>query len=199
MRSAVKSLFNAVCVLLVSPAIVTCWLEARLRPGGERVFVFWSNSLALLPGAPGVFLRRAFFRHVLEYCSADCSIGFGAFFTHRQARVEKGVYIGPYALVGSANLRAGCLIGSRASLLSGAGLHTLGADGRWDHYDIARLERIEIGANAWIGEGAIIMADVGAGSQIAAGAVIAKNVPAGVAMAGNPARFIRNLQESTHE
>ena len=102
----------------------------------------------------------------LDECSNDACIGFGVCFTHRRARVEAGVYVGPYALIGSAILRAGCLIGSRASLLSGGRLHELSEEGLWSPTDYSRLVQIEIGENAWLGEGAIVMANVGGGAMI---------------------------------
>ena len=95
-------------------------------------------------------------------------------------------------MVGSANLGAGCLIGTRASLLSGLGHHQLGDDGKW-HLDPV-ISRITIGANVWVGEAALVMADVGEGTLVAAGAVVSSPVAAGVVVAGNPARFVRHVR-----
>ena len=91
-------------------------------------------------------------------------------------------------------MREGCLIGSRASILSGGGLHSLGASGRWLPADMTKMVQIEIGAGAWIGEGAIIIANLGPGAMAAAGSVVAAPVPARVVVAGNPARMIRKLE-----
>ena len=193
LRSWLKAAVNGVALLLVTPFALTCWLEARAGLGHEGVFAFWSHVFSLLPGPPGMALRRAYYRLTLDRCSAHCFIGFGALFSHRQAVVEDGVYVGPYALIGSARLRKGCLIGSRASLLSGGELHELDADGQWTPFDPSRLRQIEIGEQAWMGEGCIVMADIGGGSAIAAGTVVSTPVPAGVAVAGNPARFVRRL------
>jgi virginiamycin A acetyltransferase len=183
---------NIVAVVMVFPCVATCWLESRFRPGAEGVFNFWTHVLALSPGFPGIFVRRAFYRLTLESCGINCTVGFGAFFSHRTARVEDDVYIGPYAVVGSANLGAGCLIGTRASLLSGLGHHQLGDDGKW-HLDPV-ISRITIGPNVWVGEAALVMADVGEGTLVAAGAVVSSPVAAGVVVAGNPARFVRHVR-----
>lgn len=50
-----------------------------------------------------------------------------------------------------------------------------------------------IGANSFVGAGAIIMPGVSIGhnSIVAAGAVVTKNVPPNVIVAGNPAKIIR--------
>ena len=108
--------------------------------------------------------------------------------------MEDEVYIGAYSVVGSACLRKGCLIGTRANLLSGSTQHELSDDGRWTPFDLARSGQIEIGPHAWIGESAVVMADVGAGALVAAGSVVSTAVPPGVVVAGNPARFVRQLK-----
>jgi acetyltransferase-like isoleucine patch superfamily enzyme len=189
--AAVKAGVNAVALTLVFPAALTCWIEEWLSPHAEAAFGFWTHVFAILPGAPGLFLRRAFYRLTLKRCAIEFFIGFGALFFHRRVLVEEGVYIGPYAVIGCARLRKGCLIGTRANLLSGAAQHEMRDDGGWAASDRSRFVEIEIGEHAWIGEAATVMADVGAGSVVAAGAVVSAAVPAAVVVAGNPARFVR--------
>jgi acetyltransferase-like isoleucine patch superfamily enzyme len=163
------------------------------HPQGEGVFLFWAHFFALVPGLPGAYLRRGFYRQTLQACERDFYIGFGAYFTHRTARVEQGVYIGSYALIGSATLRKHCMVGSRASLLSGGSLHRMDEHGNWLASDISRIVQIEVGENAWLGEGAIVMSDIGSRAMVAAGAVVSSPVPDRVMVGGNPARFIRHL------
>jgi virginiamycin A acetyltransferase len=182
---------DAASLVLVAPLAGMCALEAR--GDGESVFQFCSQFVALVPGAPGVFVRRAFYRLTLERCSGSFFIGFGALFSHRTAIVEDAVYVGPYAIVGSSRLRRGCLIGSRAGIISGSSLHELTADGLRAPTDIKRLQQVEIGEGAWIGEGALVMADIGRSTTVAAGSVVSSPIVAGVVVAGNPARFIRHL------
>ena len=190
----VTSVVNVVAVCLILPCGLTCWLESILRPSGEGVFNFWSHVFAILPGAPGVHLRRAFYRLTLASCSSTVAIGFGAFFAHRASHVEDDVYIGPFAVIGRARLRTGCLIGTRASLLSCSGQHELDAHGRWTESRPTNFRQIEIGPYSWIGEAATIMASVGEGSAVSAGAVVSAPVPSGVVVAGNPARFVRKTR-----
>jgi maltose O-acetyltransferase len=56
---------------------------------------------------------------------------------------------------------------------------------------------IEIGADVWVGGGALILAGVHIGSRsvIGAGSVVARDVPEGVFAAGNPCRVIRSVDE----
>jgi acetyltransferase-like isoleucine patch superfamily enzyme len=192
-RRRFKAMLDGVAVVVTSPCALSCWVETWLSPHAEAFFVFWTNVFAILPGHPGVFLRRAFYRLTLEHCAGKFIVGFGALFAHRASRIEEGAYIGAYAIVGSAHLGRGCLIGSRASLLSGPAPHQPDGRGGWTASDPAQWRRIEIGRNAWIGEAAVVMADVGVGSLVAAGSVVSTPVPPGVVVGGNPARFVRRL------
>lgn len=190
-----KHLLNQLALVIVSPATLTCVIERRMGRGGEGWFRFWGHVFALLPGVPGMFLRRAFYRCTLEQCAEDVTIQFGAVFSYRNSVLEPGVYIGPYALVGSAVIREYSLVGSRVSLLSGGRHHELLPSGRWSPTDPAKLTRITIGPNTWIGEGAILMAGTGACCMVAAGSVVSTPVPAGMMVAGNPARLVRRVRE----
>ena len=52
---------------------------------------------------------------------------------------------------------------------------------------------VEIGADVWVGGGAIILpgVSIGAGAVIGAGSVVTRDIPAGAFAAGNPCRIIR--------
>jgi acetyltransferase-like isoleucine patch superfamily enzyme len=54
---------------------------------------------------------------------------------------------------------------------------------------------VTIGAGAWIGTSAIVLADVGKGTVVAAGAVVTKPLPDNVIAAGVPAKVIRSRCE----
>jgi len=192
----VKGVLDLCCLAAVAPCGLLSALEARIGPG-ESMFGFWAQAFAIVPGPPGVALRRAFYRWTLERCDGSFYVGFGAMFSHRSATVEDGVYIGPYAIVGSSRLREGCLIGSRTGIVSGSALHELDAQGRRLPTDARRLRRVEIGAHAWIGEGCLILGDIGPSAVVAAGSVVSGAVRPGVVVAGNPARFVRTM--AAHE
>ena len=54
---------------------------------------------------------------------------------------------------------------------------------------------IHIGANVWLGGGAIVLpgVSIGENSVVGAGAVVTKDVSSGVVVVGNPARVIKSL------
>ena len=56
---------------------------------------------------------------------------------------------------------------------------------------------IHIGKRVWVGSGSIVLPGVtiGDNSIIGAGSIVTKDVPSNVIVAGNPAKFIRNIDE----
>ncbi len=194
MKQIIKSILNLLSQLLVFPLVVLCKLEEYFfSRDSEIIFNICAQTLALLPVVPGAFLRRGFYSLTLDECSSHCYIGFGTIFSHRYTKVGKHVYIGSYAIIGSAELGEHCLIGSRVSILSGKALHVLDDDGMWTPYSAERLSQVKLARNVWIGEGAIIAADVGEGSMVGAGSVVTANVRSHVIVTGNPARFVKKL------
>ena len=191
----IKAVLNGLSLLLVFFPWLSWRLEALLC-SGSRLYLFWAQTLALVPGLPGTFLRRAFYWLVFPKCSWEWEIGFGAFFSHPWAMVGRGVYIGPYCILGKTILEEGVLVASRVSIPSGKRQHRRLPDGRLSPAEESSLEVIRIGAHAWIGEGAVVMAEVGPQATVAAGAVVTKPVPPGTVVAGNPARPISSTSTS---
>jgi acetyltransferase-like isoleucine patch superfamily enzyme len=196
MRGPLKTGLNVVAMVLVAPAAAICWLQESIAPGSVAAFTFWAHAVAQLPGAPGMFLRRAFYRLMLESCAENVIIEFGAIL-NRRAVLESGAYVGVYALIGWVRIGSNSLIGSRASIPSGGNQHSFLPSGTWSPTDSSALRLVTIGANSWVGEGAVVMADVGERCMVAAGAVVAAAVPDGIMVAGNPARFVRKVAPQT--
>jgi acetyltransferase-like isoleucine patch superfamily enzyme len=191
MRLFIKNMVFWAAFIVVLPTGLIVNLEKWIKNHSEFFFSLFAQSWALAPGLPGSYLRAAFYNQVLDYCHRECYLGFGMICTHREVRIEKNVYIGPYSMIGSAWIKESCLIGTRVSLLSGKNQHTLGEDGSWTAFNPEEKSQIVVGPRAWLGEGVILMADVGESSLIGSGAVVSSNVPAGVVGAGNPFRVIR--------
>jgi acetyltransferase-like isoleucine patch superfamily enzyme len=198
-RQWIKRGVDLCCTVAVSPCAGMCAIELKLSAHGDVCFAFWAQAFALLPGLPGVCLRRAFYRLTLDHCDESFFIGFGALFSNRHSRIEQDAYVGPYAVIGSTWLRRGCLIGTRSSIVSGTGLHSQDSQGRWMPTDVTRIRQIEIGEYAWLGEGSIVMADIGPSAMVGAGSVVSSRVPARVVVVGNPARIARRLTADAEE
>jgi len=156
----------------------------------ESIFTIFAHLYALAPGILGDYLRGGWYKLTLEECALDSRIQFGSFFAHPQARVGRGVYIGPYCVLGRTAIGDGTHLASGVQILSGRRQHTRDAAGRIQDADVADFTTVAIGADCWIGAGAIVMADVGTGSTVGAGSVVVKPVPAGSTAVGSPARVV---------
>ncbi|MDA8389467.1 MAG: acyltransferase [Gammaproteobacteria bacterium] len=156
----------------------------------ERAFDFSAKLLSLMPGRLGQYLRASFYMLTLDECHYDLAVGFGSFFAHPTARVGRGVGIGCFSIIGSAELADGVMVGSRASILSGKYHHGGGNRHRDVRENPLLLETVRIGEATWIAEGALVMANVGAHCIVAAGSVVTKAIPDGATAVGNPARCV---------
>ena len=190
LKELVKSILMVLGLAIMALPAATCWIERRVN-AGERVFLSWGQFCALLPGLPGAYLRRSFYRLTLQHCARDCHIGFLSLITSRETRIEAGVYIGPMAVIGIATLERGTLIGTRVGILNGGYQHERLADGTLAAFAPAHACRTHIGEHSWIGEAAIVMADVGARCVVGAGSIVHRPVRDDTVVAGNPARLIR--------
>lgn len=195
LRRAVKAIVFGMAFMAVLPAIIPVWLEKRLSRS-EGTFALFSHLLALGPGPIGVRLRAAFYFATLDRCSWETHIGFGSLFTHRGATVAAQASMGSYCVLGHVDLGPGVVMASRVSVPSGKRQH-FSDDGRFSAAPV--FERVSIGAQTWVGEGAIILADVGPRCIVSAGAVVIKEVGEGCLVGGNPAKLIKTLDSAVHD
>jgi acetyltransferase-like isoleucine patch superfamily enzyme len=189
-----KRLLITLCLALSSPWALFCWLEKGFSQDSEFIFSFFAHGFALLPGIPGSFLRRAFYSLTLANCSTNCHIGFGSFFSHRNATVEDHVSIGNYSILGTVHIGPRCEIASRVSITSGKNQHAKDKNGHWTPFDLSMATQVTIGCDVWIGEGAIVMADIGWGSLIGAGSVVVDKIPENAVAVGNPAKVLNSVK-----
>ena len=158
----------------------------------ESIYLIGAQYFALFPGLPGDYVRTAWYRMTLEECAVGSRIQFGSFFVHPEARVGNGVYIGTYCVLGKTSIGDRTQISSQVQILSGRRQHGRSADGAILGAEQGVFETVAIGADCWIGAGAIVMAEVGNGSTIGAGSVVTRAVPPGSVAVGSPAQVIRN-------
>ncbi len=178
--------------VVIAPAWLPAWVERRVG-GGEGWFVFGAELVSVVPGRLGVFVRRAYYRTTLDACAADVHVGFGTLFAHRAAEVQPGVYLGSRCTVGKVTLGRDATIGSNVDILSGRHQHGFGDADVPVQKQEGAFARVRIGANCWLGNSAVVMADVGDGSVVGAGSVVVKAIPPHSVAAGNPAAVKRSI------
>jgi virginiamycin A acetyltransferase len=190
MKSLLKSTVKAVCLILVLPQVAIYRLAAMVM-SPERAFPSASQFLSLMPGFLGVYLRNAFYRSSLPAFGDDVCLSFGALLTHPDTRIGPFTYVGGYSILGRVTIERDVLIGSFVSIMNGSRQHGI------DRFDLPVREQpgewplVTIGADSWIGDHAVIMADVGRHCVVAAGAIVTRPVPDYAIVAGSPAHILR--------
>lgn len=189
MKELAKGTARLGCRLLALPT----WIAYRIACGfvdPDKAFHGASQQMSLLPGLLGEYVRREFYRMTLEECSPDCCLSFGTILSKRGARIGRRVYVGTGCTLGLVTLEDDVLLASNVDVLSGSGQH------RFDDPETPVREqggtyaRVTIGADTWIGNRAVVLADVGARCVIGAGTVVTKPVEAGSIAVGSPARVV---------
>ena len=185
-----KSLLSWLSGLLVMPLLVQTKLLAVFLKT-DQPFQMASQTLSLCPGILGNYLRKAFYRLTLPRCGPDVCIEFGTLLHQSTIEIGRRVYIGSHCSIGECVIEDDTLLGSNVDIISGRHQH------HFDDLDTpmreqgGRLEKIVIGADCWIGNSSVVMANVGSKSIVAAGSVVTRDVEPGSIVAGNPARLVR--------
>ena len=177
------------------PWLLVYWIKVPLL-GRDLALESSSESLSLVPGLWGKYMRRAFLARVLAECHPTASIGFGVLFSKTGARVGPHVYIGPRCHIGLAIIERDALLAAGSHVTSGAQSHGFNDLSRPIREQEVAPTMVHIGAGAWIGSGALVMADVGQGTIVGAGAVVTRPLPDLVIAAGVPARVVRSRRDA---
>jgi len=195
MKNLAKTLAEWIALVIVLPALAVYFASRPIL--AERAFAGWSQTMSLLPGTTGIYLRRAFYRMTLRRCGSGCQVSFGTTFSHADAELGRNIYVGGYCTLGDVTLGDDVSIASHVSIINGGQQHGI------DRLDIPIREqsgtwlRVTIGRDSWIGERAVVMADVGEHCVVGAGSVVTRPIPDRAIVAGCPAKIIRYRGEPT--
>jgi acetyltransferase-like isoleucine patch superfamily enzyme len=189
-KEAAKAVARLVALVAVLPVLVLYWLNSLLV-GRDRALEGASQLVSLFPGITGQYLRRAFLQRVLARCHHSTLVEFGTLFSQTDAILDENVYVGPRCILGHVHLERDVLLASHVQIPSGGKTHYFDDPTRPIREQGGERTMVTIGAGAWVGTGAIVMADVGAGTVVAAGAVVTRPLPANVIAGGVPAKVIR--------
>ena len=191
MKSPLKKFVFYLSVVLMVPVLIMYWLLSIFHES-DSLFSSFSQILSLLPGKTGTYLRAGFYHFTLTLCSKDVVICFMVLLSQRDTEIESGVYIGPGCNIGRCKIGKNTLIGSSVHIMSGKGQHG------FEDLNIpikdqgGSFEKISIGEDCWVGNGALILANIGNKCVVGAGSVVVNNVPDFSIVAGNPARVINS-------
>jgi acetyltransferase-like isoleucine patch superfamily enzyme len=196
----VKALGNILGLLRALP-ILLGYALGRVFLDQMRAFSAASERASRIPGFVGIYTRQAFYRRTLARVGGDAHFGFMSVFSKPAAVIGHRVYIGRFCTIGWADLGDDVMLADGVQILSGGHQHSAPSPPSGEGEEEGpkpeagplrdnplRFSKVTIGAGAWIGAGAIIMADVGAGAVVAAGAVVVKPIAAGERVGGVPAK-----------
>ncbi|HYH45280.1 MAG TPA: acyltransferase [Thermoanaerobaculia bacterium] len=198
MKDLVKRLAVGIATVLVSPMLVSYWIRKALF-GGVKAIEGSSQVLSFFPGLPGQYLRRAFYMQVLEGYHVSATVTFGTIFSDPGTRLDENVIIGPRGVIGWAHIERDVMIGPHVHIPSGAQTHGIEDLTRPMREQPGVRKMVRIGAGAWIGTNAVVLADVGRETIVAAGSVVTKPLPDGVIAGGIPARIIKTRAEAARD
>lgn len=190
MKNIIKAIIRAFSFIIILPLLMLYHITGLVL-NKNALFSSYSQLLSLIPGKTGSYLRCAFFRYVMMKCDQDCVISFATIFSQTDTEIESGTYIGPQCNIGLCKIEKNCLIGSGVHILSGKNQHNFSDINIPIKDQGGSFEKIFIGEDTWIGNGALILANVGKKCVVAAGSVVIKEVPDYTIAAGNPAKQIK--------
>jgi virginiamycin A acetyltransferase len=183
-----KTIGRTIGLLLALPVLAGYALTSPML-GKDRAFALSSERLAKRSGLLGIYARQAFYRYTTEGVGRDVCFGFMSVFSKPAVRIGQRVYIGRFCSIGWADIQDDAMLADGVQGRSGR--HQHGAkpqDGQSLRDNELTFTRVTIGRGAWVGAGAVVMADVGEGAVVAAGAVVVEPVPVFARVGGVPAR-----------
>ncbi len=188
--SKAKTIGRVLGLLRAIPHLL-CHALGKAMLGPARAFSSSSESIARIPGLLGIYARQAFYARTLTRVGSDVHFGFLSLFSKQQATLGDRVYIGRACSIGWAEIGDDVMLADGVQILSGRHQHGSEAgEGKTLHENEQTFSKVTIGQGAWLGAGAIVMADVGAGAIVGAGAVVVNPVPAGAKVGGVPAKAL---------
>jgi len=191
MKSVARVFLLVLFGTLVAPlALPVRWSKPIDRR--DHVFQFGSHVVSLMPGLPGVYVRRAFYLLVLPWCDSDVTLEFGTLLAQRDTEIGKRVYVGAFCNIGMCRIGNDVLIGSNVDIVSGQRVHATDDPEKPIREQSINLEKVSIGKGSWIGNRSVIMADIGQHAVVGAGSVVTRPCGEYTVNAGNPARTIRH-------
>jgi acetyltransferase-like isoleucine patch superfamily enzyme len=159
--------------------------------GLDNAILYATDNMKKWHGITGMLCRRFVLRSLLGNSIGENITVYNTLFSKFGVKIGNKVYIGYDCNIGLAVIGDNALISDGVIILSGKNQHGISQLRTAIREQEGSFEQINIGADCWIGAGAIIMANVGQGAIVGAGSVVTKPVEDFSIVAGNPAILIK--------
>jgi virginiamycin A acetyltransferase len=180
--------------VLTLPWALFYWMTGR----SDNAFQSIMQTACLVPALPGVFIRQALLAWMAAKCGRRVTVHLGTIFSSPLVEIGENVYIGAFCNIGYARVEDNVLFGSNVHVLSGKNQHGYARTDLPIALQAGSKSAVRIGQGAWIGNGAIVMADVAEECIVGAGSVLVDPIPAWSIAVGSPARVVadrRNMDK----
>jgi acetyltransferase-like isoleucine patch superfamily enzyme len=192
MKTTAKKLIQWLAVVIMLPFTFSFFLLAFMA-GKDEAICTLSQLLSVLPGKVGSYLRVGFYRFALKKCHPSAVIGFCTIFSQADTEIGENTYIGPQCNIGLCDIGKDTLIGSGVHIMSGKSQHNFADIKMPIREQGGFFEKIIVGDNCWLGNGALIMANIESNCVVAAGSVVVNQVVERSLIGGNPAKLLKKL------
>jgi acetyltransferase-like isoleucine patch superfamily enzyme len=181
--------------VLSRPAFIR-YLLLKQAVGADYALVSIGQRAARWAGRGGNLMRSALLKSVGLEIDEEVSLSYGCLITSRQASFRSRSYVGPYSIIGAAELGRDTMVADHVTVLGGRRGHHVEMLETAMRDQGGTTEFITLGEDCWIGSHAVVMANVGAHAIVGAGSVVTRPIPAYAIAVGAPARVIRDRRES---
>lgn len=191
LRDTVKAMVRGLAHIAIVPFLVSFAIRARIF-GADRALMASTQTLAMVPGVAGQYLRRAFLQYAIAGCDPSVVVEWGTTLSRTGARLGRNVYVGPCCHLGLVDIEEDALIAAGVHIPSGGATHGIADVTVPIREQVGNEYCVRIGAGAWIGSGCVVMADVGAATVVGAGSIVTRHLPPYVVATGAPAEVRRH-------
>lgn len=192
-RLVAKNIFVALTLIMFSLHILFVLVRYYLFSivvGCDNALLDATDLMRGWRGLLGMLARRQVLHLILGKAFGNHITIYSTLLSKQAISIGNNVYIGFDCNLGNVQIGCNVLISDGVSIMSGGHQHGTTNNDRAFRDQPGKYQRVLIGDGAWIGAGAIIMANIGKGSIVGAGSVVTKPVPDGHIVAGVPARYI---------
>ena len=190
MKKIIKSMVIGFFFILVLPFGLLAKIQYKLF-GSQMFFAMFGEAFALLPSFFGYFSRACYYKITLKKSHLDLYVAFGSLITKIDTEIGKTVGIGGRTTVGLVSIGDYTILANYVSILSGSKQHNFDNPDENVVGKVNNFEKMMIGANVFIGDQSVIMANIGDKSIIGAGSIVVKDIPPYSIAVGNPAKVVK--------